>query len=383
MYEIIYENNITYLKIESDIKLPVQSFDTKDDFGNTIFMTNSEIDNYKIDYHDIAKSKISHFPDSILILIKLLEVKLVETSKLSLLPYPFNDWVAFLKKDNSFSVIYISSLHNNNENSYKKWSPDYFHTQLLKMSDKKKISSWIFGEDGTLFEPGTCIIKIDTEQSETIESCIEETITALKDILFTAEASMSGLSKAYEILNTWYENQDNSSEEFWQNFLSEHSWVISQAFSLPLILFKDKVYMGGKGLDNTNGQIIDFVYKNDYTNNLTLIEIKTPITKLIGSKYRNVYSLSNELSGAVNQLLSYKDRILKDYYSTRHNTSEIFSLYNPKCLLIIGLIESLNQEERVSFELFRNELKSVEIITFDEIFKKVDYLLKLSIVDSV
>ncbi|RFT99006.1 DUF4263 domain-containing protein [Paenibacillus jamilae] len=251
------------------------------------------------------------------------------------------------------------------------------------MSDKKKISSWIFGEDGTLFEPGTCIIKIDTEQSETIESCIEETITALKDILFTAEASMSGLSKAYEILNTWYENQDNSSEEFWQNFLSEHSWVISQAFSLPLILFKDKVYMGGKGLDNTKGQIIDFVYKNDYTNNLTLIEIKTPITKLIGSKYRNVYSLSNELSGAVNQLLSYKDRILKDYYSTRHNTSEIFSLYNPKCLLIIGLIESLNQEERVSFELFRNELKSVEIITFDEIFKKVDYLLKLSIVDSV
>lgn len=171
---------------------------------------------------------------------------------------------------------------------------------------------------------------------------------------------------------------------FGKIFFKDHNWVISQSFSFPLMLFQDKVYVGGKGLSNSNGQVIDFVFQNTDTNNLTLIEIKTPKSRLIGGEYRNnVYSVSNELSGAVNQLLHYKDKCIKDYYSVSHNSNKYYNLYNPKCLLIIGSINALSDEEKVSFELFRNELKSIEILTFDEIFKKIALLLTLTIVDSV
>jgi hypothetical protein len=158
----------------------------------------------------------------------------------------------------------------------------------------------------------------------------------------------------------------------------EYSWVIGQSLSLPLIIFHDKAYVGGKDIGNKNGGVIDFIYKNKYTNNITLIEIKTPQTPLLGMKYRQVYSLSSELSGAVNQILVYRDLCQKNYLSLTGNTKERFEALNPKCILIIGSTESLDIEEKSTFELFRNELKSIEVITFDELFEKIKILLDFS-----
>lgn len=109
-----------------------------------------------------------------------------------------------------------------------------------------------------------------------------------------------------------------------------------------------------------------------------LIEIKNPQAPLLGMKYRHVYSLSCDMSGAINQILMYKDLCQKNYYSLARNTKERFESLNPKCLLIIGCTESLSIEEKDTFELFRNEMKSVEVITFDELFEKIRILLDFS-----
>jgi hypothetical protein len=84
------------------------------------------------------------------------------------------------------------------------------------------------------------------------------------------------------------------------------------------------------------------------------------------------------LSGSINQLLSYKDTIQKDYYGLISNSQSKFELINPKCILICGnLKDSLkNEEHKSSFELFRKNLKDIEIITYDELFSKIEILLK-------
>lgn len=114
------------------------------------------------------------------------------------------------------------------------------------------------------------------------------------------------------------------------------------------------------------------------TRNISIIEIKKPTTKLIEDKYRNnVYSPSNDLSSAIVQLRKQKDSLLKSYYEKKTNSEKqgiTFDAYNPKSYLIIGNSDLLKENEIESFELFRNSLKDIEIITFNEIIEKLNLI---------
>ena len=59
-------------------------------------------------------------------------------------------------------------------------------------------------------------------------------------------------------------------------------------------------------------------------------------------------------------------------------TKEPFRLVDPRCLVVIGNTAQLDAEgKKESFEHFRRALRSTEIITFDELFRKVEVLLNL------
>jgi len=187
-----------------------------------------------------------------------------------------------------------------------------------------------------------------------------------------------GIANLKKLLEIWESNKENNDEEFWQDLFKSNYWCISQLFFTPVILFKEKAYIGGKSIDNTGGKIVDFLYQNKITHNISLIEIKTPETKLLGREYRNeIYPISSELSGAINQLLSYKDEIQKNCFSVLRD--EASQLINPKCILIIGKLSDLNMNEKGknSFEIFRRELKDIEIVTYDELFGKIELFLNL------
>lgn len=113
--------------------------------------------------------------------------------------------------------------------------------------------------------------------------------------------------------------------------------------------------------------------------NVALIEIKTPCTELIGNQYRGTYSFSYELSGAINQVLNYRDKLTKEYYSLCHQSSEPFEVLSPKCVVIIGKMASLTPGQVAAFENFRNSLSNVLILTFDELYQRiVDLIAVLS-----
>ena len=77
-------------------------------------------------------------------------------------------------------------------------------------------------------------------------------------------------------------NKDNPDESFWQETLTKYSFVFSQVFSSPVVLFESKAfYVGGKNVGGTGGKEPDFLLKNELTSHLLIVEIKTPATELL------------------------------------------------------------------------------------------------------
>ncbi len=171
-------------------------------------------------------------------------------------------------------------------------------------------------------------------------------------------------------------------EEKWQSFFEEYHWIFSRLFYVPIILFRSKVYVGGKGFDRKGGKITDFLYKNALTGNLAVIEIKTHKTKLLNKKpYRgsSVFAMSEDLSGGIAQVLDQRNTLLQDFLQLKNETDEQVKAYNPKCILIIGQIKSLTEEQKASFELIRSNSKDVEIVTFDELYSKLEALREIMV----
>jgi hypothetical protein len=53
--------------------------------------------------------------------------------------------------------------------------------------------------------------------------------------------------------------------------------------------------------------------------------------------------------------------------------------FHPKCVLIVGNAEMQlpDEKSRKSFELFRGNQRDVEIMTYDELFRKTEILAEL------
>lgn len=117
--------------------------------------------------------------------------------------------------------------------------------------------------------------------------------------------------------------------------------------------------------------------RTNYLKMQQLIEIKTPCAKIIGDSYRGTFSISYELSGAVNQVLNYRDNFAKDYYSLCKNGNDTFELLTPKCVVIIGKISALTTGQIAAFENYRNSLSNIIIITFDELYERISDLIAI------
>lgn len=214
----------------------------------------------------------------------------------------------------------------------------------------------------------------DTENSDNIISKLLETRGEELDHL----NNVIGIATLKRMLTVWEENSDNNSESFWQRTLGDNSWVLSQIFASPFLDFQQEAYVGGKTVENKEGKIVDFIYQNDLSREVALIEIKTPNTRLLSTEYRSgVYSIHSDLTGSIIQVLGYKEQIIRDYAQLRIDYEREFKVFSPKCVLIAGKLEGLNEKQLQSFEIYRKELKNVTIITYDELFQKVQMLLSL------
>jgi hypothetical protein len=108
-----------------------------------------------------------------------------------------------------------------------------------------------------------------------------------------------------------------------------------------------------------------------------LIEIKTPGTPLLGPQYREgVYPLSRELSGAVAQALNYRQSFLRRFDNLTSGSTRHLTIGDPRCVVIAGDSKELvDPAMKENFELQRERLNGLTVLTFDELFLRLEHLV--------
>ncbi len=195
------------------------------------------------------------------------------------------------------------------------------------------------------------------------------------------EAAFIGHSarRLVELLHTWDANKENGDEGFWQLKVAENAFAIAQLFSVPVALIQGHAYVGGTRISGTDGRIVDFLFSGGIAKDAILVEIKSPTAKLLGPRYRqNVYPPGKELSGAVVQVSDYL-HVLRENIEKLASADTELSTFNPRRVIICGNHEKelADKRRRTSFELFRSSLAGIDVITFDEFFRKVELLAGL------
>lgn len=342
---------------------------------NCIYISNYQ-DNERLEtylYELIKDFRIEDFPDNRIEFVIYYIFLDKKSRPIGDLPYPFTSCAVGIE-NSSFYVRFGAFVDTKelDEKWNKKWTSYFYFSRLSEiafLSDEVKVYS---EEDMGL--------SIDIEFSVTskmVHNAVYEGISKFKAFLNNLEMSIQGMEGFFDVVELWSKKRYVNTEAFWKTTFKRFSWIISVAINEPSIVFEDEAFVGGKCISNKQGKVVDFLYKNKLTDNLAIIEIKTPLSKLIGAKYRNTYSMSSELSGAINQILGYKDSFSKNYYSLMATSDKEMKMLSPRCYLIIGSIDILNKDQRECFELFRKNLKSIEIITFDELFEKLFFVLSM------
>lgn len=276
----------------------------------------------------------------------------------------------------------VSEEYGVQQGSYKlyKANPDLERVISL-FEDNDNLFKQLLNEDKSDLLEQTLEWIVKTENShKTIEK-----LTTLKEKELEQLNTLVGLTNLKNVLSFWEKNKKESSEKFWQDYLKEHTWILSQLFSTPTLLIQDEAYVGGKTTNNAGGKLVDFLYANPFSKDAVLVEIKTPSTPLVtNTEYRSgVYPAHKELIGAVTQVLTYKGSLQSEYSNilidnVRSGNSIDFDVINPSCVVIAGRFDSLEDvRQKHSFELYRKELRSVMVITFDELFMRVKSLIDL------
>ena len=167
--------------------------------------------------------------------------------------------------------------------------------------------------------------------------------------------------------------EENRVEEDWYQLFKEYKWILPYILPGSRIYLANKANVGNVKMDGDSSEE-DFILKNEYTDNITLVEIKKPSTNLIGGKYRDyIYAIDEQLSGAITQVLNYKLWITENHPDLK-NGSKYASL-NPTCVIIAGKFDGLDNNQKQSFDLYRQSLSGIMILTYDEVIGRINDLI--------
>jgi hypothetical protein len=185
--------------------------------------------------------------------------------------------------------------------------------------------------------------------------------------------------RVVDILRTWDVNKSNDDEGFWQITFRQNVYAISQVFAVPLVFIKDSAYVGGMNIDRQDAKLVDYLFSQESSREAVLVEIKTPATKLLGPEYRGTYRPSTDLAGAVMQALDYRRSLSQNLSSVLQGTEYNLKTFAPQCVVIVGngSLELESEKKREAFEMFRANSRDVEIVTYDELFRKLEVLASL------
>jgi hypothetical protein len=82
--------------------------------------------------------------------------------------------------------------------------------------------------------------------------------------------------------------------------------------------------------------------------------------------------------GAIAQVLRYRQTLTRNFDSLGSESPNRLTLGEPRCIVIAGLSSKLStQVMRENFELQRERVRGVTVLTFDELFRRIERLVSL------
>lgn len=177
-----------------------------------------------------------------------------------------------------------------------------------------------------------------------------------------------------------------SDESYWQDFFEENKWIFGYGLNYQILRQEQsQPHYGGTRLEGSGGQKGDYLTSTVGDINFTvLVEIKTPDTPLLHgtAEIRNgAWSFSKQLTDSVSQISANIDTWEKLGSKQADNQDKlehenIFTIH-PKGIIVIGSLSQLNfRSKRETLQRFRRSIHGIDIITFDELLKRAEFIIK-------
>ncbi len=184
-------------------------------------------------------------------------------------------------------------------------------------------------------------------------------------------------------------NKEESKDEIvWQCFFNQNPWIFGYGLDYRFMGILQKEFSASGTEADGSGQVNgDFLMGDKKFT--TFIELKKPDTSIFKNSLNRAgaWKLSTELMEAKSQILEQKaSGQIKIETAKIHNESgeEIEqSSYDSKTILIIGNWDEIANDsdlikktKQKTFELFRRDSRNIEIITYDELYERAQFIVK-------
>lgn len=168
---------------------------------------------------------------------------------------------------------------------------------------------------------------------------------------------------------------DGHDEGWWQEFFELNIFALQLVFGGPIVLIDAQVPIGAGGNSVKGKKIGDYLFAHATTNNASLVEIKKPSTRLMKSRpYRvGVYGVQSEIGEAVSQVLDQALQLTRHEADTKARIGSSSWVSNaPRCVVVAGRLSELDTDDKhKSFDLYREHLAGVRLVTYDEILEQL------------
>lgn len=184
-------------------------------------------------------------------------------------------------------------------------------------------------------------------------------------------------------------------EPMWQAFFEEHPWIFG--YGLKLVACEgldderlEQITTGSTAFGPVGDRVDALMATKGLIQSLMFVEFKRASTDLLHrSSYRSgVYRPSDDFSGAISQVQATAHRAVNRLDDLERPIGsdgwprDVVGTIRPRQVVVIGALDEFRRDGEVnidlyrSFELYRRSIIDVEIITFDELLARANFIAR-------
>jgi hypothetical protein len=215
----------------------------------------------------------------------------------------------------------------------------------------------------------------------------KRTIQPVSRVEFIKDYEIKKFEYVRDELNKMLVDADLYAEKDWQKIVAEFLLLIFPKYLLVLENVHIRDFYSDP--ERPKDRYIDLVLV-DANGTVDIVEIKKPSQSnvLASSRYRDNYTPTRELSGAVMQAEKYIFHLTK---WGRAGEQELFEkrqaelppnfqvkITNPKAIVLLGRDKDFTHDQKFDFEIIKRKYSNiVDIMTYDDLLRRLDNIIAM------